>query len=603
MVLRALAAVLTLALPLAGRAQASLGPAHAGGRAPDVDRGLLVHYPLDGDTIEALSRTRAQAFAVAPTDDRDGRPGGALAFDGARSLVNLGDRIDPVRFTISAWIRPDVNDRTMAIVSKVKNLPGHWQKNLELRLEAGGRLFLHVPGGRAWDAVQGTRPIPPGRWTHVAAVYDGARAQLYVDGVRDGAPFATPYAQTQTETYVGARPESGGRDGRTPSGPTFFFAGAIDDVRIHDRALSDGEIAFLAQDEGTPPAPPPGPPRGPYPVPAPAGAEPIASFPLDGDARDASGGPAGVLVGDARPAEDRAGDPRGAVALAGRGYVDLGTRTEPETLAIAAWVRPTRVDRDGVILSKLSTVPGPRLRWLELRVEAGGRVTFELPGGGPRPQLVRSSRPLAPGRWAHVAATFDGQRAVLFVDGAPDADAVVEPFDSSRGPVFLGARPEAGGRRPKLGTGLDGRLDDVRLYRGALSAREVRDLAEPPRPPGGGGRDDEWSDRDDVRAEPLVQVGRMLVMYDAAVARRDARRVERTEERILQALGRLEAEARAARAGKAVVQALRRAAGELEATRGRLDALSLDRKRSALAGLSETLWDDLAHDVDERPLG
>jgi hypothetical protein len=595
MLLRAVSAVLTLALPLAGLAQAPAGPAPAAARGADVDRGLLAYYALDGDAVDAVTRARAQAVGVFPADGRDGRRGGALAFDGTRSFVSLGDALEPARFTISAWIRPDVNDRSMAIVSKVKNLPGHWERNLELRVEPGGRLLLHVPSGRAWDQVQGTRPIAPGRWTHVAAVYDGARAQLYVDGVRDGAPLAAAYAQSRTDVYVGARPEGGGRDGRTPTGPTFFFAGAIDELRIHDRPLADAEIAQLAQDRGAPPAPP----RAAFPPPGPARADEIARFPLDGDARDAAGGPAGVLAGDARPAEDRGGDPRGALAFAGRGQVDLGARTEPEVLSIAAWVRPSRVDRDGVILSKLSTVPSSRSRVLELRVDAGGRVALELPGGA-RPQVVRSTRPIAAGRWVHVAATFDGARAVLFLDGAPDAAADFAPFDASRGPAFLGARPDAGGKRAKLGTGLDGRLDDVRLFRGALTEREVRELADPRAGRPGGGRDDD-RDRDD--AEPLVGVGRLLVAYDGAVAARDARGLVRVEQRVLDGLGRLEDELRSARAGKAVLQQLRRAIGEFEAARGRVDALSLDRKRSALAGVSDALWDDLAHDLDERPLG
>jgi hypothetical protein len=600
-VVRSLAAALALALPLVAQAQAPLPPAHAGARPPEGERGLLVWYPLDGDAVDAISRARAAAVAVRPADDRDGRRGGALAFDGVRSHVNLGDRLEPGRFTVSAWIRPDATDRTMAIVSKIKNLPGHWSKNLELRLEAGGRLFLHVPSGAAWDAVQGTRPIPAGRWTHVAAVYDGARAQLFVDGVRDGAPLATPYAQSRTETFVGARPESGGRDGRTPSGPTFHFLGAIDDVRVHDRPLADAEIASLAGRGGPPPGLPPGPPPGHHPpAPPPGDDDPIAWFPLDGDAEDAAGGPPGAVVGDVRPAEDRQGDPRGAMAFGGRAHVDLGPRVEPETLTLAAWVRPTKLDREGVIVSKLSPAArAPRDRWLELRLEPGGRVTFVVPGV--RSQLVRSTRPLAVGRWAHVAATFDGERATLYVDGVPEAEAALLPFDAARGPAFLGARPEAGGKRAKLGSGLQGRLDDVRLYRGALSDRDVRDLADERRRPGPPRGDDDRRDRDDD-ASPLVRVGRLLTAYDAAVSARDARRIARAEERIADGLAELEADARAARAAPAVVQRLRRAAAELEAQRGRLDALSLDRKRAALTGLAEALWDDLAHDLDERPI-
>lgn len=591
---RSLAASLALALPLAVPAQYP-----AGARAPELMRGLVASYDLDGDTLDDVTRGRAPAAAIRPADDREGRRGGAIALDGVRSTVDLGDRLEPARFTLSAWVRPEANDRVMVILSKIHNLPGHWQKNFELRLEAGGRLFVHVPSGNAWDAVQGTRPVALGRWTHVAAVYDGTRAQLYVDGVRDGAPLATPYVQSRAAVFLGARPEAGGRDGRTPTGPTFHFAGALDEVRIYDRPLHDGEIAVLAGRAQPSPPPPPGPPPGPVPQPPrpPRDGELVAWYALDGDTRDAAGQADGVPVGNPRPAEDRRGDPRGAMAFTGRDYVDLGVRAEPEQLTLAAWVRPSRLDREGVIFSKYAAGTGRRDRWLELRLDAGGRVALALPGGA-RPQGLRATRAVAAGRWTHVAATFDGARAVLYLDGVRDAEAALVPFDASRGAVFLGARPDASGKRARLGSFLEGRLDDVRVYRGALPERELRALVEErggPGRPGGDGPDDD-------EATLLVRVGRLLVAYDAAVARRDGRRIARAEERIAGELAGLEREAREARAPQALVQRFRRAAGELQALGGRTDAISLDRKRGALLGLSEALWDDLARELDERPI-
>ncbi len=252
--LRRAAVAAALALPLAAAAQV---------RPADLQRGLVAAYALDGDAVDAVSRFRASAVATRPVEDRNGVRNGALWFDGVRSAVNLGAALQPARFTVSAWIRPEATDRVMAIVSKIRNLPGHYPRNLELRLDPGGRLFLHVPSGQGWEAATGARPIAPGRWTHVAATYDGARAQLFVDGARDGQPLAVRYEQSQTETWIGARPENG-----NPPGPTFFFLGAIEDVRVWDRALSDAEIATVVRAPATPapspmPAPPPGPVAGP----------------------------------------------------------------------------------------------------------------------------------------------------------------------------------------------------------------------------------------------------------------------------------------------------------------------------------------------------
>jgi len=576
------ALALALALPLAAAAQV---------RPADLQRGLVAAYALDGDAVDAVTRTRAAAVATRQVEDRGGVRGGALWFDGARSHVNLGAALQPARFTLSAWVRPEASDRVMAIVSKIHNLPGHWQKNLELRLDPGGRLFLHVPSGQAWDAATGARPVPAGRWTHVAAVYDGARAQLYVDGAPDGAPLAVRYEQSLTETWIGARPESGGRDGRTPSGPTFHFLGAIDDVRVWDRPLSDAEIAVVSGRV----APAPEPPRPPPPFPGPQRAVPVAVYPLDGDAREATGGADGALVGT-RPAADRAGNPRGALAFAGRDYVDLGVRTEPERFSLSVWVRPTRGDRAQVIFSKLSTSPQARGQWLELGVEPLGRVLLKVPTAGSFDSAVTTAQPLASNRWTHVAATFDGARAALYLDGALAGEARMDPFAASPGPAFLGARPDAQGRRARFAPLFTGRLDDLRVYRGALGPEQVALLArggDRPPPPRPGGDDD-----DDLAEVLLVKVGTFLVRYDAACVRGDVPRIARTEERIG---GELEAAARAASGDRDLVESLRYVLRELERGRGHHDAMSLDRKRSALHALSESLWNEFVREMGDEP--
>ncbi len=581
-------ATLSILLPLLATGQVRLS---------DLERGLVASYPLDGDAVDEVGRARAGAFGTRPLEDRSGGRNGALWFDGARSHVNLGASLQPERFTLSAWVRPESLDRVQVVVSKVRNLPGHYQKNLELRIEAGGRLFLHVPSGAGWESATGLRPIPAMRWTHVAAVYDGARAQLYVDGAPDGAPLAVAYAQSPTDTFLGARPEGGGQGGRT-AGPTFYFHGGLDDVRIWDRALSGEELAVVAGRAAPAPEPPQaGPPRPGFPMPFPL---PIAAYPLDGDAREAMGGADGAIAGGLRPAEDRQGDPRGALSFDGRGRVDLGVRTEPERFTLAVWLRAARGDRRQVIFSKATSARSARQKWLELETDPFGRVVLSVPNASPFRYQVTSTPRLPSGRWVHLAATYDGDTATLYLDGAPAGQAKVEPFDASPGPVMLGARPDAPGR-PGRGTPFDGRMDDLRIYRGALSAEEVAAVArglpyQPPAPPGPPPRRDD--DEDDASDALLVQAGKLVVRYDAALVRRDPRRIAKAEERIVRELSEA---ARDARGDRETVELLRYTAREFERSRGAQDAMSLDRKRSALVALSESLWNDLARELDAGP--
>ncbi len=216
----------------------------------DLDRGLAARLPFDGDALESVSRVRLNAPGTRPVD---GLLGGALRFDGQRGLVSLGARFQPDRFTVAAWVRPEAVDRTQVVVSKIRNLPGHTQRNFELRLEPGGRAVLMVPSGRGWESIQSRHAVAAGRWTHLAAVYDGRRASLYLDGAREPESMDVRYASTRTDTVIGARGESGGRDGRSAGLPGSFFLGALDEVRLYRRPLADEEVAALAAR----PAPPP----------------------------------------------------------------------------------------------------------------------------------------------------------------------------------------------------------------------------------------------------------------------------------------------------------------------------------------------------------
>jgi hypothetical protein len=79
--------------------------------------------------------------------------------------------------------------------------------------------------------------------------------------------------------------------------------------------------------------------------------------------------------------------------------------------------------------------------------------------------------PMAEGEWMHLAVTFDGTDAILYVDGAEKAS---NPFKMSTGtdsPLVLSGTVE------QL-EGYSGILDNVFLYNRALAPDEVQLLAD-----------------------------------------------------------------------------------------------------------------------------
>jgi hypothetical protein len=154
-------------------------------------------------------------------------------------------------------------------------------------------------------------------------------------------------------------------------------------------------------------------------------------------------------------------------ALRFDGLDDMVTVPQSSSLAlgrmtIEAWVKPT--------------VLGSAWRPIAV-IEAGRRSAYSLytsdKWGKPRGQVaarqaVAAARRLQPGRWAYVAATWNGRILRLHVNGVQVARHRVRGARSAAKAVL---RFGASTTRGHFFAGL---IDDVRIYRRALTVREIR---------------------------------------------------------------------------------------------------------------------------------
>ncbi len=213
-------------------------PPPARGATVDLDRGLLVHWPLE--TADASSRpARGPAWQTRPATGGPtsipGRIHRALGFPGGTAgLRSVGEHpeLDQLfRFTVSAWIRPDrERNGWQSIVDKRDHEEDGW----DLYLTRDDRAFLRVD---QWT-VRGDTVLQTGRWHHLAGVYDGDQLRIYVDGRLDGSRWIGKKVSLGTEGPMWV--------GRSFKGHESSFFGAIDEVRVYGRALSAPEIQALA---------------------------------------------------------------------------------------------------------------------------------------------------------------------------------------------------------------------------------------------------------------------------------------------------------------------------------------------------------------------
>jgi hypothetical protein len=99
-------------------------------------------------------------------------------------------------------------------------------------------------GGTFGGDLYGTSPLTANTWSYLAATYDGATMQLYVNGVQIASRAQTGAIATSINPLqIGGDSISG-----------HYFAGRIDEVRIYNRELSAAQIQSDMNTAVTPPS-------------------------------------------------------------------------------------------------------------------------------------------------------------------------------------------------------------------------------------------------------------------------------------------------------------------------------------------------------------
>ena len=145
-----------------------------------------------------------------------------------------------------------------------------------------------------------------------------------------------------------------------------------------------------------------------------------------------------------------------------------------QAITLEAWVLPgPSSDQSRIIIAKND-------EYL-LRIDKaseGGRVSFFVQVGSPAvtwEPRVSSEGPLTPGAWHHIAGTWDGQKLRLYVGGQlhGETDRTGRPNPNPY-PVMVGSF-----EYPSChGGAFGGVIDEVRIYRRALRAEQVRRKAQ-----------------------------------------------------------------------------------------------------------------------------
>jgi len=162
----------------------------------------------------------------------------SLIFDGATDFLQIphSDSLDlSTEMTVAAWIWPGEGNRPDAgtMVAKYQWVDGRMLWGARYRRGGEGvTATIYNPA----DWVVAETPARPRTWSHFAFVFRPNLMRLYVNGRLD-AEKKTPVSRIPSNRDVPVTIGWGlGGRGRN------YFRGAMDDIRLYDRALTDAEI-------------------------------------------------------------------------------------------------------------------------------------------------------------------------------------------------------------------------------------------------------------------------------------------------------------------------------------------------------------------------
>jgi hypothetical protein len=309
--------------------------------------------------------------------------------------------------------------------------------------------------------------LSTGQWYHVVATHDGTTFKAYINGSEEYSDTRT--LNTGTAGFrIGGVPWNNGGE---------FFNGKIDQVRIFNKALSSSEVTTLYGEvacEYTCTTDTNG-------FPASASSDLVAYYKLDNDATDETG----THNATATNVTFGGGRYGAAASLNGSSSIDTGISTtnfvsdlndRTVDFSFSCWTQIDSYPQGDNTIFYIGNynVYSPNYAAIILDFRSGNkkiRFTHQT-------QYIESTSTFnSPTGWVHVVGVRESSVLKLYINGSLEANVTLTANTgvSSSTTLDLGGFKFGGAT---VYGGLDGKLDQIRMYSSALSSAEVSSLYE-----------------------------------------------------------------------------------------------------------------------------
>ena len=220
-----------------------------------IDADLAGYYSFEGGDADDVSVGGSQHGSLVGTASivsDPARAGFTLDLDGA-GYADLSPHAGTFGSfdsgTIATWLNTS-SSQTQTFFALTDSADVN--SEVTFSVQADGRISFQVfEAGVGALAFQSSQVVNDGAWHHVAVTVDSSGPRLFINGLEDtsltfssGGPATQAFLNhvgTPDAATIGAKINS--------SGTIEWFDGALDDVQIFSRALSENEVALLANEQ------------------------------------------------------------------------------------------------------------------------------------------------------------------------------------------------------------------------------------------------------------------------------------------------------------------------------------------------------------------
>ncbi len=209
---------------------------------------LVVYYNMEGNLNDQSGHGNdgSSEFTLFYEDSLSEDMGQAAAFDGIADYVdipigNLLSTLENSTFAVWVSIDEDADGSWMRAFDVGTGTDNYLFLCPRVGTDNGVRLAILTPDLSGETGLTSNNTLSSG-WHHLVGVFDNGTLSLYVDSQLAGSVSTETYPQglgVTTQNWLG----------RSQWESDAYFEGLMDEFRVYDRALTAGEVRFLAGDQ------------------------------------------------------------------------------------------------------------------------------------------------------------------------------------------------------------------------------------------------------------------------------------------------------------------------------------------------------------------